>query len=77
MQAAFAQRRDQASVVAVAVWQCRATGQHDARMEYVGPREFHLGRIVSMKAIEVAETGGPEVLTYVEKSSPPPAPGRY
>jgi NADPH2:quinone reductase len=28
-----------------------------------------------MKAIEVAETGGPEVLTYVDKEKPYPAPG--
>lgn len=28
-----------------------------------------------MRAIEVAETGGPEVLTYVEKSQPSPGPG--
>ena len=28
-----------------------------------------------MKAIEVAETGGPEVLTYVDKDKPSPGPG--
>ncbi len=28
-----------------------------------------------MKAIEVAETGGPEVLTYVDKPQPSPGPG--
>ncbi|WP_102141012.1 quinone oxidoreductase family protein [Mycobacterium hubeiense] len=28
-----------------------------------------------MRAIEVAETGGPEVLTYVEKPQPSPGPG--
>jgi NADPH2:quinone reductase len=28
-----------------------------------------------MKAIEVAETGGPEVLTYVDKEKPSPGPG--
>ena len=28
-----------------------------------------------MKAIEVAETGGPEVLTYVDKEQPSPDPG--
>src|ERR1700754_4310921 len=28
-----------------------------------------------MKAIEVAETGGPEVLTYVDKEQPSPGPG--
>jgi NADPH:quinone reductase len=31
--------------------------------------------IVSMHAIEVAETGGPEVLNYVEKPQPSPGPG--
>src|SRR6185503_18327950 len=45
-------------------------------MEEVGPSQFHhLGRIVSMKAIEVAETGGPEVLTYIDKEQPSPGPG--
>ncbi len=28
-----------------------------------------------MKAIEVAETGGPEVLTYVDREQPSPGPG--
>ena len=28
-----------------------------------------------MKAIEVAETGGPEVLTHVDKQQPSPGPG--
>ncbi|HET7667725.1 MAG TPA: quinone oxidoreductase [Mycobacterium sp.] len=28
-----------------------------------------------MKAIEIAETGGPEVLTYVDKEQPSPGPG--
>jgi NADPH2:quinone reductase len=31
--------------------------------------------IVTMHAIEVAEIGGPEVLTYVEKTQPSPGPG--
>jgi NADPH2:quinone reductase len=31
--------------------------------------------IVTMHAIEVAETGGPEVLSYVEKPQPSPGPG--
>ena len=31
--------------------------------------------IVSMHAIEVAETGGPEVLSYVERPQPSPGPG--
>ena len=31
--------------------------------------------IVTMHAIEVAETGGPEVLNYVEKPQPSPGPG--
>jgi NADPH2:quinone reductase len=44
-------------------------------MEHVGPRELHLGRIVSMKAIEVAEIGGPEVLSHVDKDKPSPGPG--
>jgi NADPH2:quinone reductase len=45
-------------------------------MEHVGPRELHIGRIVSMKAIEVAETGGPEVLSYVDKDKPSAGPGQ-
>jgi len=32
--------------------------------------------IVSMYAIEVAETGGPEVLAYLEKPQPTPGPGQ-
>ncbi len=32
--------------------------------------------MVSMYAIEVAETGGPEVLTYIEKPQPSPGPGQ-
>lgn len=44
-------------------------------MEYVGPGEFHYWMIGSMHAIEVTETGGPEVLTYVEKPQPSPGPG--
>ena len=32
--------------------------------------------IGAMHAIEVAETGGPEVLTYVEKPQPAPGPGQ-
>ena len=31
-----------------------------------------------MKAIQIQQTGGPEVLDYVElETSPPPAKGRY
>jgi hypothetical protein len=33
----LAQRRDQSVVVAVTLGQCRAPGQHDARMEDVWP----------------------------------------
>jgi NADPH2:quinone reductase len=45
-------------------------------MEDVWPGKFgHLGRIDIMKAIEVAETGGPEVLTQVDKKQPSPGPG--
>jgi NADPH:quinone reductase len=32
-------------------------------------------KIVSMHAIEIAEIGGPEVLSYVEKPQPSPGPG--
>src|SRR6202022_4973904 len=34
-----------------------------------------LRMIVAMHAIEVAEIGGPEVLSYVEKPQPSPGPG--
>jgi NADPH:quinone reductase len=34
-----------------------------------------VGMIVTMHAIEVAEIGGPEVLSYVEKPQPSPGPG--
>jgi NADPH2:quinone reductase len=45
-------------------------------MEDVRTGKFHdAWMIVSMKAIEVAETGGPEVLTYVDKPQPSPDPG--
>jgi NADPH2:quinone reductase len=44
-------------------------------MEHVGPRELHEGRIVTMHAIEIAQTGGPEVLTYVRKPQPSPGQG--
>jgi NADPH2:quinone reductase len=45
-------------------------------MEEVRTGTFHLvWMIVSMKAIEVAETGGPEVLTHVDKPQPTPGPG--
>ena len=58
----------------------RATGQHDAGMEDVGTGQLHADitsrMIVTMHAIEVAETGGPEVLTYVEKPQPDPGPGQ-
>jgi NADPH:quinone reductase len=45
-------------------------------MAKIGPGEFHLGMIGGMHAIEVAETGGPEVLNYVERSEPSPGPGQ-
>ena len=41
VQAALAQRADQSVVVAVALRQRRATGEHDAGMEHVGPGKFH------------------------------------
>lgn len=47
-----------------------AAGLHlrnDARMEHVGAGQLHQWMIGGMHAIEAAETGGPEVLTYVEK----------
>jgi NADPH:quinone reductase len=45
-------------------------------MTDVGPGKFHdIGMIVTMHSIEVAETGGPEVLQYVEKPTPSPGPG--
>src|SRR6202012_3270265 len=34
-----------------------------------------LRMIVTMRAIEVPQTGGPEVLSYVEKPQPSPGPG--
>src|ERR1700761_5840244 len=34
-----------------------------------------LRMIVTMRAIEVPENGGPEVLSYVEKPQPSPGPG--
>jgi len=37
----FAQRGDQFGVVTVALHQGGATGEHDTRMEHVGPRELH------------------------------------
>src|SRR5882757_3835031 len=46
------------------------------RMTDVGPGEFHLGMIGRMYVIEVAETGGPEVLNYVERPEPSPGPGQ-
>ena len=76
MQAALAQRSDEFRVVAVALRQRGAAGKHDPRMTDVGPGKFHdVGMIVNMHAIEVAETGGPEVLRYVEKPMPSPGPG--
>ena len=45
-------------------------------MTNIGPGEFHLGMIGVMYAIEVAETGGPEVLNYVERPQPSPGPGQ-
>ncbi len=76
MQASRAQRRDQARVVAVALDEGAATCEDDAGMANVGPGEFHLGMIGGMYAIEVAETGGPEVLNYVERPQPTPGPGQ-
>ena len=45
-------------------------------MTEVGASKFHdVGMIVTMHAIEIAETGGPEVLQYVEKPMPSPGSG--
>ena len=44
-------------------------------MEYVGTGELHVWMIGGVYAIEVAETGGPEVLNYVERPEPAPGPG--
>ncbi|TLH49933.1 NADPH:quinone reductase [Mycolicibacterium neoaurum] len=45
-------------------------------MEEIRPGELHTWMIGGMHAIEVAKTGGPEVLTYVEKPEPSPGPGQ-
>jgi NADPH2:quinone reductase len=45
-------------------------------MSDVWAGEFHVMRMIdTMRAIEVAETGGPEVLQYVEMPTPSPGPG--
>ena len=77
MQPALAKGFDQSRVVAVALRQRGATGEHDLRMSDVGAGEFHVvGMIGTMHAIEVAETGGPEVLQHVDKPTPSPGPAR-
>ncbi len=57
----------------------RQRGQHDARMEHIRAGQLHRaphsGDDSDMHAVEVAETGGPEVLRYVEKPMPSPGPG--
>ena len=50
-------------------------GRSAAWMTDIGPREFHVGMIGGMHAIEVAELGGPEVLSFVERPEPTPGPG--
>ncbi len=44
-------------------------------MEYTRTSELHVWMIGGVHAIEVAETGGPEVLNYVERPEPTPGPG--
>ncbi|PJK21050.1 NADPH:quinone reductase [Mycobacterium goodii] len=44
-------------------------------MEHIRTGELHEWMIGGVYAIEVAETGGPEVLNYVERSEPSPGPG--
>src|ERR1700755_1809894 len=39
------------------------------------PRLGLAARLMDMHAIEVAETGGPEVMAYVNKPEPKPGPG--
>jgi len=55
------------------------SGQHDAGITPSGRANSigspHLRMIVSMRAIEVAELGGPDVLRYVDKPQPSPASG--
>ena len=71
-----AQCCDEFRVVTVALRQRGAAGEHDPRMTDVGAGKFHdVGMIDTMHAIEVAETGGPEVLQYVEKPTPSPGSG--
>ena len=76
MQATLAQGGDEFRVVSVTLRQCGASGEHDPGMTEVGSGKFHVvGMIVTMRAIEIAETGGPEVLQYVKKPMPSPGSG--
>ena len=76
MQATLAQGGDEFRVVTVTLRQRGASGEHDPGMTEVGSGKFHVvGMIVTMRAIEIAETGGPEVLQYVKKPMPSPGSG--
>lgn len=75
MQSAVTQGPDQPVVIAVAFDESLTTSQNDTGMTDIGPREFHVGMIGAMHAIEVAELGGPEVLSFVERPEPTPGPG--
>ena len=76
MQSALSQDGDELGVVTVALRQRGAAGEHDPGMTDVGASELHdLGMIDTMHAIEITETGGPEVLQYVDKPTPSPGPG--
>ena len=76
MQAALAQSADEFRIVPIALGQRGAASEHNPRMTDVGPGKFHVvGMIDTMHAIEVAKTGGPEVLNYVEKPTPSPGAG--
>lgn len=75
MQTAVTQRADQSVVIAVAFDESLTTCQNDTGMPDIGPSEFHVGMIGAMHAIEVAELGGPEVLSLVERPEPTPGPG--
>jgi hypothetical protein len=77
MQTTLAQGGHQLDVVTVALRQRGAAGEHYPGMADVGASEFHeVGMIVTMQAIEITETGGPEVLQYVDKPHHPPVPVR-
>jgi len=78
-----AQRSDKAGVIAISVRELPTGGEHDSWMKDVRPGALHQGTAVlvmtvddsDMHAVEVAHTGGPEVLRYVQRPQPEPGPG--